>query len=344
MSWLMFSVRSVVGPVLLISRLRSLGFVAGRLPVRLVGRTQSRRRAPRLVLIEKVRWLRLRSTRHGRFRARVWYETNSMAVPKKDSEMLASFRGSPAQVIAACEPIKLALGSDGLQKIGEVLDAYFGVDGCEGLLLAVHELICGRRGHKPMLEYSMGVTEVVGQNQLQGVVIDQRAFCWKILIFLSTKKPWCWLPRTVMCCCLLFKLPCGICLLTRKVLGLSVWSQIRVMWLALPLEKAKTPIGRVGTKVVADVAGEVMAELPVFVAERPVTSLLIVGRRLRTKVARASPLLLMLRKSRRIRRIRWSPKTHPRNMGVPMLVCATWPTLVRMWALVVGRACSPSVS
>ena len=77
-------------------------------------------------------------------------------------------------MIAACVPIELALGSDGVQKIGEVLDAYFGVHGCEGLLLAVCELIHGRRGHKPMLEYSMGVAEVVGRIQLQGVVIDRR--------------------------------------------------------------------------------------------------------------------------------------------------------------------------
>ena len=108
------------------------------------------------------------------FRARAWYETNSMVVPKKNSELLASIRGKPAQVIAASVLIDMALGSDGVQKIGEVLDAYFGVDGCEGLLSAVRELIHGRRGHKPMMEYSMGVAEVVGRIQLQGVVIDQR--------------------------------------------------------------------------------------------------------------------------------------------------------------------------
>ena len=107
------------------------------------------------------------------FRARALYETNYMAVPKKNSELLASFRGKPAQVIAACVPIQLALASDGIQRIGEVLDAYLGVDGCEGLVSAVHELIHGRRGHKPMLEYSMGVAEVVGRMQHQGVVIDQ---------------------------------------------------------------------------------------------------------------------------------------------------------------------------
>ena len=108
------------------------------------------------------------------FCAWAWYETNSMAIPKKNSELLASIRGKPTQVIAACVPIELALGSDGVQKIDEVLDAYFGVDGCEGLLSAVRELIHGRRGHKPMLEYSMGVAEVVGWIQLQGVEIDQR--------------------------------------------------------------------------------------------------------------------------------------------------------------------------
>ena len=84
-------------------------------------------------------------------RAPAWYETNSMVVPKKNSELLSSIRSKPAQVIAACLPIEMALGSDGVQKIGEVLDAYFGVDGCKGLLSAVRELIHGRRGHKPML-------------------------------------------------------------------------------------------------------------------------------------------------------------------------------------------------
>ena len=79
-------------------------------------------------------------------------------------------------------------------------------------------------------------------------------------------------------------------MLTRKVVGPSVRSQISVMGLALPLEKAKTPNRRVGTKVVADVAGQVIAELPVFIAARRVTLLLIVGRRLGTKAAGASPL------------------------------------------------------
>ena len=41
-----------------------------------------------------------------------------MMVPKKNSELLASIRGSPAQVIAACVAIELALGSDGVQKVG----------------------------------------------------------------------------------------------------------------------------------------------------------------------------------------------------------------------------------
>ena len=59
------------------------------------------------------------------FRARAWYERNSMAVPKKNSELLASFRGKPAQEIAACAPIELALGSDGIQKIGEVFGCVF---------------------------------------------------------------------------------------------------------------------------------------------------------------------------------------------------------------------------
>ena len=173
MSWLMFSVRSIVWPMLLITLLRSLGLVAGRLPVRLVWRARSPRRAPRLVLMEKVRWLRLRSARHGRsvlgrgMRRIIWL------FRIKNSELLESIRDKPAQVIAACVPIELALRSDGIQKIGELLDAYFGVDGCEGLLSAVCELIHGRRGHKPMLEYSMGVAEVVGRFQLQAVVIDQ---------------------------------------------------------------------------------------------------------------------------------------------------------------------------
>ena len=57
-----------------------------------------------------------------------------MVVPKKNFGFLASIRGKPAQVIAACVPIDMALGSYGVQNIGDVLDAYFGVDGCEGLL------------------------------------------------------------------------------------------------------------------------------------------------------------------------------------------------------------------
>ena len=75
------------------------------------------------------------------FRARAWYKTNSTAIPKKNCELLASIRGKPAQVVAACVPIELALGSDGMQKIGEVFVAYFGLDGCEGLPSAVHGLI-----------------------------------------------------------------------------------------------------------------------------------------------------------------------------------------------------------
>ena len=73
--------------------------------------------------------------------AQAWYETNSMAVPKKNFELLASIRAKPAQVIAACVPIELALGSDSVQKIGEVLDAYFGIDDCEGLLVLCLHLV-----------------------------------------------------------------------------------------------------------------------------------------------------------------------------------------------------------
>ena len=49
-----------------------------------------------------------------------------MAIPKNNSELLALIRGKPAQVVGACVPIELALGRDGIQKIGEVLDAFFG--------------------------------------------------------------------------------------------------------------------------------------------------------------------------------------------------------------------------
>ena len=97
-----------------------------------------------------------------------------MVVPKKNSELLASILGNPAQVIAACVPMNMAQGSDGVQKIGEALDAYFCVHGCERLLSAVRELIHARRGHKHLLDYSMGVAEVVRRIQLQGVLIDQR--------------------------------------------------------------------------------------------------------------------------------------------------------------------------
>ena len=97
-----------------------------------------------------------------------------MAIPKNNCELLGSIRGKPAQVVAACVPIELALRSDGIQKINEVLDAHFGMDSCEDLLLAVRELIHGRRGQKPMLGYSMGVAEVVERIQLRAVVIDQR--------------------------------------------------------------------------------------------------------------------------------------------------------------------------
>ena len=280
-------------------------------------------------------------------RARAWYETNSRAVPKKNSALLVFIPCKPAQVVAVCVPIELTPGPDGVQRIGEVLDAYFGVDGCEGLLSAVRGLIHGRRGHKPMLEYSMGVAEVLGRIQLQDVVIEQRLSGCALLenSDLSVdQRLWRWLPQIVMCRFLLFKLLCGICLLTHNVRGLSVWSQIHVIGLALPLNKAKIPIRRVDTKVVADVAGEVMAELPDFVAARPVTSLLTVGHRLGTKLARGGPLLLMLRKCRRKERIHWSLKTGRRNMRVLMLVCATWPTLVWMWVLIVCDVCSQSVS
>ena len=258
-----------------------------------------------------------------------------MAVQKENSELLASIRGKPAQVVAACVPIQLALGADGIPKIGEVLDAYFGVDGCDGLLSAICDLIHGRRGHKPMLEYSMGVSEVVGRIDLQGVVIDQRVSRYVLLknSDLSVDQKAVVLATTNRDVSPDSHGSGAVSLLTDSV-----------MRLALPLEKAKTPIGRVGTKVVVDVAGEVMAELPVFFMARPVTSLLTVGRRLGTKVARASPLLLMLRKCRMERRMNWSLKTHRCNMGVPMLVCATWPTLVWMWAFVVCCVCSHVIS
>ena len=60
-----------------------------------------------------------------------------MAIPKKNCEVLESIRGRPAEVVTACVPIDLALTNDGTQKIDEVLDANFGVDGCEGLLSSV---------------------------------------------------------------------------------------------------------------------------------------------------------------------------------------------------------------
>ena len=108
------------------------------------------------------------------FRARAWYETNTLPIPKKNSELLAVIRGKPAQVIAVCVPIELALGIEGAQKIGEALGAHFGVDGCEGLLSAVKELMHGRRGQRPMLEYSLYVANIVGHIQLQEVAIDPR--------------------------------------------------------------------------------------------------------------------------------------------------------------------------
>ena len=172
-SWLMFSVRSIVRPMLLITLLRSLRFVVGRLPVRLVWRTRSPRRAPRLVLNLKGDMFVVAEYKAWAFHARAGYETQSTGVRKKNSELLASIRGMPVQVMAACVPIELALRSDGIQKTGEVLDAFFGADCCEGLLLAVRELIHGRRGHKPMLQYSMRVGEVAGRIQLQRRVIDQ---------------------------------------------------------------------------------------------------------------------------------------------------------------------------
>ena len=96
-------------------------------------------------------------------------------------------------------------------------------------------------------------------------------------------------------------------------------------------------------KVMADMAGVVMAESPVLVAGRPVTLLLILGRRLGPSVARVSPLLVILRKCRWKGRINGSLRTHCRTMGVPMLVCATWHTLGWIWALVVCKACLQSV-
>ena len=139
--WLMFSVRSVVGLMFLITLLRSLGFAAGRLPVRLVWRARSPRRAPRLVLMEKVRWLRLRSTRHGRFVLGLGMRQILWVFRKRNPSKLASIRGKRAQVVDACVPIELALRPDGIQKICEVLDAYFGVDDCEGLLRLVKGLM-----------------------------------------------------------------------------------------------------------------------------------------------------------------------------------------------------------
>ena len=205
-------------------------------------------------------------------RAPAWYETTSMAVPKKNSQLLVSIRGKPAQVISACVPIELALGPDGIQEIGELLGAYFGVDGCEGLLSAIREVIHGRRGHKPMLEYSLGVAEGVGRIHLQAVVIDQR---------LSG----CVLPENSDL--LVDQKAMVLATTNRDVSFSSVQVALRNLFAdsqgspavslvtktrngaVFPLEKAKTPIGRVDTKVVADVGGEVMAELRVFVAARP---------------------------------------------------------------------------
>ena len=129
----------------------------------------------------------------------------------------------------------------------------------------------------------------------------------------------------------------------RKVLRLSIWSQIRVLGPGLLVQKTKTPIRNVDTKVVADVARVVAAESVVFVAGRLLTSLLIVGRRLGTRVARARPSLLMLRNRRRKRRNNWSSRTPHHHMDVPLSVCAIWQTLLCICALVVCKACSQSV-
>ena len=79
--------------------------------------------------------------------ARAWYETNSIAIPKKNCELLACICGKPAQVVAVFVQIGLALGSDALQKICEVLDVSIGMDGFEGLLSTVREPIHSRRSH-----------------------------------------------------------------------------------------------------------------------------------------------------------------------------------------------------
>ena len=226
------------------------------------------------------------------FHTQARYETNSMAIPKKNSDALASIGGKPAQVAAVCVPIELELGSDGIQKIAEVLDAYFGVESCD----------------------SMGVAEGAGRIQLPGVVIDHHVSGG---VFIDQKAM---LSATTNRDMSFSSVQVALQNSFADSQG-SVWSRIRSMELALPLEKAKTPIGRVGTRVVPDVAGEVMVDLHAFVAAMPVASLLIVGRRLGTKVARASPLLLMLRKCKQERRINWSLKTHRRNVGVPMLGC-----------------------
>ena len=108
------------------------------------------------------------------FCARAWYETNSMAIPKKALSYWRLLVVSPRKWFLRVYRLSWRWEVMAYSKKGEVLDANFGVDGCEGLLLAVREPIHGRGGHKPMLEHSLGVAEVLGLIQLQGVMIDPR--------------------------------------------------------------------------------------------------------------------------------------------------------------------------
>ena len=222
-----------------------------------------------------------------------------MAIPKNNCELLASIHGKPAQVVAACVPIELALGSDGIQKINDVLDAYFGMDSCEDLLLAVRELIHVRRGQKPMLGYSMGVAEVVEPFKLQGVVIDQRPSGCVLL-----KNSDLSVDQKAM---VLATTNCDVSFPSVQVGWLNLFADSQscgaVSLVTDTCNGAGSPSGRGkdtnqkgGYKGGGGRGRGGDGRSTVLVAGRLVTSLLLVGRRPGTTVARKRPLLLMLRK------------------------------------------------
>ena len=95
------------------------------------------------------------------FRARAWYVTSHLPTEQHNAELLAAIRGKRAQALAPTLPFDVTLTTDRARLIGGMLHASFGVDGCEGLINAVKDLIHGGKGHNGLLSYAMRAKETI---------------------------------------------------------------------------------------------------------------------------------------------------------------------------------------